>query len=143
MEKINFDSEGRVIVPNIPIEPRENKIKTKNINSVILNGLALELSSKIQKIFDVKFKDEQTMRCFYSDVDYKNKPLGLCWLEPHKDGSLVVYFRKSDYSSIDTRGLIEYSTIQRKTFGDYPLIKISNSSELDFVLEIIKLAYRV
>ena len=141
---LNFDSEGRIIVPkDIPREPKPQKVKTKNISLVILNDLALELNQKIQKIFDVEFKDETTMRCFYSKVDYKNALFGLCWLEPHKDGSLVIYFRKGDYSSIDPKKLIEYSTPQRKTFGNYPLIKVYHFNDLDFILEIIKLAYRI
>ena len=120
----------------------KDKLKMNRPGLVELNRLGLELSTSVtQQIEESEVKDEKTMRCFYSEVRFKEGLLGLCWLQPNKDGSLVVYLRKKDYSSIDPENLVEYSTPQKKTFGEYPLIKVYNFSELDYVLKLIRWAY--
>ncbi len=122
-------------------ENGEDKFEVKGEKIVELNSLGLELSEKIQQTVESEFKDEKTMRCFYSKVKLKRNLLGLCWIDPLENQSVVVYLRKADYSSVDPNKIVKYSVPGSETFGGYPLVKVDNFSEVDYVLELIKWVY--
>ena len=119
----------------------EDKFEVKSEKTVELNSLGLELSEKIQQTMESEFKDEKTMRCFYSKVKFKRNLFGLCWIDPLQNQSVVVYLRKADYSSVDPNKIVKYSVPGSETFGGYPLVKINNFSEVDYVLRLIKWVY--
>ena len=105
-------------------------------DTVQLNDLAQGLSEKIENLgSDVHYKDFKSMRSFKSKVNSRKAPLCLCWLEPKRDGVLLVHIRKGDYSSLDINQSL------RIGWGNYPEIELHNFSEIDYVFKLIKLAY--
>ena len=143
MSGLKFDENGKVVVPEFVSSEDEGKDKSGIISAslVELNSLGLKLSEKIQQIAEFAIEDKKTMRCFYSKVKFKAKLFGLCWLEPIKDGGLSVHLRKKDYLSVDPKKMVKYSAPEAKTFGGYPIVKIDNFSEIDYVVGLIKWAY--
>ena len=107
---------------------QENKIY-KQLDEMILN---------LGK--DIITKDNLTMRTYSSIIKSNNKRRGLAWLKP-VGNSLIIYLRKGKYSDVDKEGKIIYSTPGKRTFGDYPMMTISDLFEISYIFNIIKSIY--
>ena len=105
------------------------------------NDLFNDLNTLIKSLGDdVIKKDNPTMRTFRSINKSTNKEMGLAWLQPSAN-SLIIYLRKGDYKSIDHKRMIVYSREKHKTFGEYPMIKINKSTDINYIFDIIKNIY--
>jgi len=138
--KMEFDEQGRIKIPKMDsIENAGEKSERRDNGLVELNYLGEELSKKIEQLSknltcNLPYKDDKTMRSFYVEkIKHDN---GLCWLEPKKNGSLLIHIKKQDYSSVDTDNLLQPG------WGGYPTIEISSSSEIDYTLKLIEWAYK-
>ena len=89
---------------------------------------------------DIIKKDKDTMRTYSSIIKSNNKRRGLAWLQP-VGNSLTIYLRKGNHSDVDKKEKIIYSAPGKSTFGDYPMIKISDPTEVGYVFDIIKNIY--
>jgi hypothetical protein len=89
---------------------------------------------------DIERKDKSTMRAYYSISKSRKKKLGLAWLVRHSK-HLLVYLRKGEYSNMDLEGKIIYHSPEKKTFGQYPYMKVHNQGDLDYLVKIIENIY--
>jgi len=112
------------------------------------NQLFEKLTSFIRTLGDdISEKDTNTMRAFYSIIKSNRKRRGLAWLQPIGT-SLIIYLRKplngrKFYENIgDKEELIQYSSEKKRTFGDYPVIKINEDTDLNYIYNIIKNIYK-
>lgn len=86
---------------------------------------------------DISKKESPHMRTYSSISKSLKKKIGLVWLAP-VGNSLRIYLRKGDYSKIDRQNKIVYSVPEKKTFGNYPTMKINNKQDIDYSMNIIK-----
>jgi hypothetical protein len=89
---------------------------------------------------DITRKESAHMRTYTSISKLLKKRIGLVWLAPIGN-SLRVYLRKGDYHNIDKQNRIVYSEPKKKTFGNYPTMKINSKQDIDYFFNIIKKIY--
>jgi len=119
------------------IGAEEKNVTTKFHKNKMFNKLDLF----VEKLGnDIVKKDGSTMRSFRSVMKVTGKAKGLVWLKP-AGSSLVIYLRKGNYENIDPRDIIIYSTSKSKTFGDYPMIKTNDPSDIAYIGKIIRNIY--
>ena len=111
-----------------------NEIFQKNQIFSKLDALIENLGNDIAK------KDNATMRTYTSMVRSTDKRRGLVWLKP-VGNSLVIHLRPGDHSKVDKQGKIAYTKPGKKTFGNYPTMKVNDLSEVEYAFKIIKSIY--
>lgn len=89
---------------------------------------------------DINKKESTHMRTYTSISKSLKKRIGLVWLAP-VGNSLRIYLRKGDYRNIDKQSKIIYSEPKKKTFGNYPTMKINSKQDIDYSFNIIKKIY--
>ena len=89
---------------------------------------------------DISMKDSVHMRTYTSIAKSMKKRIGLVWLAP-VGNSLRIYLRKGNYQNIDKEKKTIYSMPKKKTFGNYPTMKINSSQDIDYAFDIIKKIY--
>jgi hypothetical protein len=121
-------------------ERKTNKGKARD-RAFHANELFEQLDVMIEKLGDDIIKtDGNTMRTYSSIIKSNNKRRGLAWLQP-SGNSLIIYLRKGDHSDVDKKEQIIYPTLGKSTFGNYPMIKISDPTEVGYIFDIIKSIY--
>ena len=89
---------------------------------------------------DITKKESTHMRTYTSISKSLKKRIGLVWLAPIGN-SLRIYLRKGNYSNIDKQNKIIYSEPKKKTFGNYPTMKINTKEDINYSFNIIKKIY--
>ena len=105
------------------------------------NILFNQLSKLVEELGnDITKADKSSMRCYYSISRRINKRRGLVWIQP-VGNSLVIYLRKGNFNDVDVDSRIIYSKLNKRTFGDYPIMRINEEYDVEYAFKIIKKIY--
>jgi hypothetical protein len=115
-----------------PLSASSDKAEVPNANELfrLLNAKVESLGKDLSK------RDKKTTRTFNFERPINSRSKGLVWLQPIGQ-SLVVYLRKGDHRKEDKDNRIVY----KKTWGSYPMLKLSRLEDVDYAFNIIKKIY--